>query len=105
MKERRSLIQHGRRRSELSGPKSCCPLAIWKSAVTNADQGDLSRRVNFIFRILLFYTCFCESAWWGTLWVVHRVWHKVWRGLVLYELGGCLLGLCVAVRQLRAAIH
>ena len=47
----------------------------------------------------------CESAWWVTLWVVHRVWHKVWRGRVLYELGGCLLGLCVAVRQLRAAIH
>ena len=49
--------------------------------------------------------CFCESAWWVTLWVVHRVWHKVWRGRVLYELGGFLLRLCVAVRQLRAAIH
>ena len=54
-------MQHGRRRSELWGPKSCCPLAIWKSAVTNADQGDLSRPVNFMVRILLFYTCFCES--------------------------------------------
>ena len=49
-----------KKRSELWGPKSCCPLAIWKSAVTNADQGDLSRRVNFMFRIYLFYICFCE---------------------------------------------
>ena len=73
--------------------------------MTNADQGDLSRRINFMFRILLFYICFCENAWWVTLWVVHRVWHNVWRGRVLYELGGCLLGLCVPVPQLRAAIH
>ena len=46
----------------------------------NADQGDLSRRVNFMFRILLFYICFCGSAWWVTLWVVHRVWHKALAG-------------------------